>query len=289
MGGTGRALLGVLAGGYSFSTAHGRLDFCCWWGHGETKARSSFCPQTQFQPPLAQNARGASQHTGITLLVGGGSGWSPVPRRPLWLLGTADGGRGQLSCPVPPGARPRTLPCERPSGALAPAPCSTAMRCHSLLLALCTLAGKGCAPRGGGLGGHPVTPHLCLWGFVAHGCTAPCTIPRGVPMLQPAVPVSCPADVPGVTGVGDGGGGDAHPPHLHAGTLIHTVRHHSRVCTPTGTHAWISPPHAHTPPSPAGPRGFGGPAVPTPECPHGMCLPQVWAAGTRRRSCSRTS
>lgn len=212
MGGTGRALLGVLAGGYSFSTAHGRLDFCCWWGHGETKARSSFCPQTQFQPPLAQNARGASQHTGITLLVGGGSGWSPVPRRPLWLLGTADGGRGQLSCPVPPGARPRTLPCERPSGALAPAPCSTAMRCHSLLLALCTLAGKGCAPRGGGLGGHPVTPHLCLWGFVAHGCTAPCTIPRGVPMLQPAVPVSCPADVPGVTGVGDGGGGMHTPP-----------------------------------------------------------------------------
>ncbi|XP_075274289.1 LOW QUALITY PROTEIN: acetylcholine receptor subunit gamma [Opisthocomus hoazin] len=66
-----------------------------------------------------------------------GRGWSPVPPRPPWLLGTADGGTGQLS---------------RPSGRLAqhtaaqsPSPYATAMRCRlGLLLALCALAGVGC-------------------------------------------------------------------------------------------------------------------------------------------------
>lgn len=119
MGGTGRALLGVLAGGYSFSTAHGRLDFCCWWGHGETKARSSFCPQTQFQPPLAQNARGASQHTGITLLVGGGVGGHPSLPGPCgcWEQLTVAGD----SCPVLSHRAPGPERC-RVSGRVEPWP-----------------------------------------------------------------------------------------------------------------------------------------------------------------------
>uniref|UniRef100_A0A663MZ64 Cholinergic receptor nicotinic delta subunit n=1 Tax=Athene cunicularia TaxID=194338 RepID=A0A663MZ64_ATHCN len=57
---------------------------------------------------------------------GGVCGWSPVPPRPLWLLGTADGGRGQLSCPTRRQAQ--TTPRRRPSGA---GPCAPRHR-HAL-------------------------------------------------------------------------------------------------------------------------------------------------------------
>lgn len=75
-----------------------------------------------------------------------------------------------------------------------------------------------------------------------------------------------------MSGVGDVWGTHTpHPPHphLHAGTLIHTIRHHTRVCTPTVTHTRAPPRHAHPVPLPtsASPRGIGGPAVPTPGVP----------------------
>ncbi|XP_074768212.1 LOW QUALITY PROTEIN: acetylcholine receptor subunit gamma [Athene noctua] len=71
----------------------------------------------------------------------GGVWVSPVPPRPLWLLGTADGSRGQLSCPTRRQAQ-NTHTGSRAE--LVPAPHGTAMRCHGLLLTLCTLAGVGC-------------------------------------------------------------------------------------------------------------------------------------------------
>ncbi|XP_048170923.1 LOW QUALITY PROTEIN: acetylcholine receptor subunit gamma [Corvus hawaiiensis] len=67
---------------------------------------------------------------------------SPVPPVSPWLLGTADGGRGQLSCPSGRWAQNTSAPAAERS----PSPCphGTAMRGHGLLLVLCTLAGVGC-------------------------------------------------------------------------------------------------------------------------------------------------
>ena len=110
------------------------------------------------------------------------------------------------SCPVPPGARPRTPPRRQLSGAPAPAPRSTAMRCHGLLFALCALAGKECPPRGEAWGGTRSPPPLPLgvchpWVYSSmHHPT------RVSPCWQPAVPASCPGEVPGASGLGDVGG-----------------------------------------------------------------------------------
>lgn len=117
------------------------------WG---TQGTELILPLAPIPTPPAQNARGASQQTGIAPQRGK---WVVTPGPP-WLLGTADGGRGQLSCPssehVSTGGR------AEPS----PAPHGSAMRGHGLLLVLCTLAGKICPPRErpGCQGGHLATP-----------------------------------------------------------------------------------------------------------------------------------
>lgn len=113
-----------------------------------------------------------------------GHGLPPTPPCPALLLGAADGVGD--SCPIPPGARPRSSACRRPSGAPAPAPHGSAMR--GLLLALCALAGKGCPPRGvgGALGVPPST------GFVLGGLS-----PMGAGLRAPSPWVSpCPVCAP---------------------------------------------------------------------------------------------
>lgn len=95
-----------------------------------------------------------------------GRGLPPTPPCPALLLGAADGVGD--SCPIPPGARPRSSACRRPSGAPAPAPHGSAMR--GLLLALCALAGKGCPPRGvGGVLGVPPSTGFVLGGLSPMG------------------------------------------------------------------------------------------------------------------------
>ncbi|XP_066049969.1 LOW QUALITY PROTEIN: acetylcholine receptor subunit gamma [Chamaea fasciata] len=67
---------------------------------------------------------------------------SRVPPGPPWLFGTADGGRGQLSCPS--GRQAQNTSVEAAERSPSPCPHSTAMRGHGLLFVLCTLAGVGC-------------------------------------------------------------------------------------------------------------------------------------------------
>ncbi|KAM6258441.1 acetylcholine receptor subunit gamma isoform 1-T1 [Porphyrio hochstetteri] len=77
-------------------------------------------------------------------MLAGGSGWSPVPPRPPWLFGTADGGRGQLSCPT--GRQAQDIAVRAAERSPSPSPCATAMRCHGclLFLTLFALAGVDC-------------------------------------------------------------------------------------------------------------------------------------------------
>ncbi|XP_061204720.1 acetylcholine receptor subunit gamma isoform X1 [Neopsephotus bourkii] len=64
----------------------------------------NFAPRRNSNPSWIQ----ASRQTVINP-VGGGAWAFPRPSPPQWLLGTADGGRGQLSCAL--GARPRASLC----------------------------------------------------------------------------------------------------------------------------------------------------------------------------------
>uniref|UniRef100_A0A672V2N6 Cholinergic receptor nicotinic gamma subunit n=1 Tax=Strigops habroptila TaxID=2489341 RepID=A0A672V2N6_STRHB len=71
--------------------------------------------------------------------------------------------------------------------------------------------------------------------------------------------MSCPGQVPGVSGVGDVGG--IYALRLHAGTLTH-----HQACT--ATHAWPSPPHAHPlPPHQRQVLGHQWPCHPHPRVP----------------------
>lgn len=195
-------------------------------------------PPDPVPPPPAQNTRGASQKTVITSLAGrgvGGHSFLPISCG-CWEQLTVAGD----SCPVPACARPRTAPCRQPSRAPASAPRGTAMRCHSLLLTLCALAGKGCLLRGEAWGapGHPLPLPLgvChLW-----VCSAMHRPARVSLYWQAIVPMSCPGEVSGMSGVGD----TPPPPRLHTGTLIHTGTH-SCLRTPTVTRTWTSPLDAH--------------------------------------------
>lgn len=156
-------------------------DISLYVRHGEPKAQSSFCHLLKIPTSPAQNSRGASQQTGIAppAGAGGGGGWSRVPPGPPWLLGTADGGRGQLSCPS--GRQAQNTSAQAAKRSLIPCALGTAMRGHGLLLVLCTLAGKICPSRERP-GGHLTnSPYLCTWGFVTPGSTAPGTAPPGCP------------------------------------------------------------------------------------------------------------